>query len=89
MNVELAVTRSCHHCPMIEAELRKLGIPYSIRYVEDDAELQKKHNINGSPNILADGELVFSLLPLKLCVFCVQYFYLSQQSLAGMVFTKI
>jgi hypothetical protein len=36
-----------------------LGIPYSIRYVEEDAELQKKHNIKGSPNILVDSELVF------------------------------
>ena len=59
MNVELAVTRSCHHCPIIETELKKLGIPYSIRYVEDDVELQKKRNIKGSPNILVDGELVF------------------------------
>jgi glutaredoxin len=63
MNVELAVTRSCHHCPIIEAELKKLGIPYSIRYVEEDAELQKKHNIKGSPNILVDGELVFRGMP--------------------------
>jgi glutaredoxin len=59
MSVELAVTRSCHHCPIIETELDKLGIPYSIRYVEEDAELQKKHNIKGSANILVDSELVF------------------------------
>lgn len=63
MNVELAVTRSCHHCPLIEAELKKLGVPYSIRYVEEDAELQKKHTIKGSPNILVDGELVFRGMP--------------------------
>lgn len=60
MNVALAVTRSCPHCPSIEAELKKLGIPYSIRYMEDDVELQNKHNIKGSPNILVDGELVFN-----------------------------
>ena len=63
MNVELGVTRSCHHCPMIEAELKKLGIPYSIRDVEEDAELQTKHNIKGSPNILVDEELVFRGMP--------------------------
>ncbi len=63
MNVELAVTRSCHHCPIIEAELKRLKIPYSIRYVEDDAALQKKHNLKGSPNILVDGELVFRGMP--------------------------
>jgi glutaredoxin len=62
MNVELAVTRTCHRCPIIEAELKNLGVPYSIRYVEEDAELQKKHN-KGSPNIPVDGELVFRGMP--------------------------
>ncbi len=23
MNVEIAVTKTCHHCPLIEAELKK------------------------------------------------------------------
>ncbi len=63
MIVEIAVTKTCHHCPLIEAELKKLGIPYSIRYMEDDVELQNKHNIKGSPNILVDGELVFRGMP--------------------------
>ncbi|MCF8105353.1 MAG: thioredoxin family protein [Desulfohalobiaceae bacterium] len=63
MNVELAVTRSCYHCPILEEELKKMGIPYSIRYVEDDAALQEKYNIRGSPNILVDGELVFRGMP--------------------------
>jgi hypothetical protein len=46
---------------------------------------------DGFPQI-ATGPIAssrISLLPLKLCVFCVQYFYLSQQSHAGMMFTKI
>ncbi len=30
-----------------------------------------------------------SLLPMKLCVFCVQYFYTPQQNQTGIVFTKI
>ncbi|MCB2190665.1 MAG: glutaredoxin [Deltaproteobacteria bacterium] len=63
MDVELAVTRSCYHCPILQAELKKLGIPYSIRYLEDDPELQKRLNVKGSPNILVDGELVFRGMP--------------------------
>ncbi len=63
MNVDIAVTKTCHHCPLIEAELKKLGVPYSIRYMEDDVEFQNKHNIKGSPNILVDGELVFRGMP--------------------------
>lgn len=63
MNVEIAVTRSCQHCSIIETELKELGIPYSIRYAEDDVEFQNKHNIKGSPNILVDGELIFRGMP--------------------------
>jgi glutaredoxin len=63
MKVELAVTRTCNHCSSLEAELKKLGVPYSIRYVEEDPELQKKYTIKGSPNILVDGELVFRGMP--------------------------
>lgn len=63
MNVELAVSRSCHHCAILERELKRLGIPYAIRFVEEDAELQKTHQIKSSPNVLVDGELVFRGMP--------------------------
>jgi hypothetical protein len=36
-----------------------LGIPYFIRFAEDDVEFQNKHNIKGAPKILVDGELIF------------------------------
>ena len=63
MKIELAVTRSCHHRPILEAELKKMGLPYSIRYLEDDAELQQKFRLRGSPNVLVNGELVFRGMP--------------------------
>ena len=63
MKVELAVTRSCHHCRILEAELKKMGIPYTVCYVEEDEALRKKHNIGGSPNVLVDDELVFRGMP--------------------------
>ena len=63
MKVEIGVTRSCHHCSILEVELKKLGVPYSVRYLEDDIEIQKKYDIKGSPNILVDGELVFRGMP--------------------------
>lgn len=63
MKVELAVTRSCRHRALLETELKRLGIPCSIRYVEEDEEFQKKHAIKGSPNILVDGKLVFRGMP--------------------------
>lgn len=63
MNVELAVSRSCQHCAILEREMKKLGIPYAIRYMEDNEELQKKFQIKGSPNVLVDGELIFRGMP--------------------------
>jgi predicted thioredoxin/glutaredoxin len=63
MKIELAVTRTCHHCPILEAELKNMGIPYPVRYVEDDPDLQARYRIKGSPNILVDDELVFRGMP--------------------------
>lgn len=63
MKVELAVTRSCHHCSLLESEFREMGIPYAILYLEDDPETQKKHGIKSSPNIIVDGEVVFRGMP--------------------------
>lgn len=63
MKIELVVTRTCHHRPILETELKKLGLPYSIRYLEDDADLQQKYNLKGSPNVLVNGELVFRGMP--------------------------
>ncbi|MFO7875154.1 MAG: thioredoxin family protein [Desulfovermiculus sp.] len=63
MKVELAVTRTCKHCPILESELKKLGVPYSIRYIEDDKEIQEKYNLKKSPNILVDDHLVFRGMP--------------------------
>jgi len=48
---------------MLEEELKKIGIPYSIRYVEDDTAFEKKYDLKKSPNILVDGELVFTGMP--------------------------
>lgn len=40
-----------------------MGIPYSVRYIEDDPELQQKFKLMGSPNILMDNKLVFRGMP--------------------------
>ena len=63
MKVEILVTRTCHHIPVLKNELNRMGIPYSIRYIEENPELKKKFNLMGSPNILVDDELVFRGMP--------------------------
>ena len=35
MEVILAVTRTCPHCAVLEEELKKIGVRYCVRYVED------------------------------------------------------
>ena len=35
MNVIIAATKACCHCPMIKKELRKLGIDSSVHYFEE------------------------------------------------------
>ncbi len=63
MNVEIIVTRTCHHCRTLESELKAMGIPYSVRYIKEDKEFQKKYQVKGSPNIMVNGELVFRGMP--------------------------
>jgi len=65
MNVELVVTKTCHHCPMLETELKELEIPYSVLYIEDNPEIQERFGLRSSPNIMVDGELVFRGMPSK------------------------
>lgn len=63
MEVVLAVTKSCHHCSIIEKELGERGIPYAVRYVEDHPELVERYGLKHSPNVIVDDELVFRGMP--------------------------
>jgi hypothetical protein len=51
MEVILAVTKPCHHCPILEGELKARKIPYEIRYVEDHPQLIHEYGIQQSPNL--------------------------------------
>jgi glutaredoxin len=63
MEVILAVTKPCHHCPILEGEFKAVKIPCEIRYVEDHPELIHEYGIQQSPNIIVDGKLVFRGMP--------------------------
>ena len=63
MNVVIAVTKQCQHCPIIKRELRQLEIPYSVHYLDAHPEWIEKFGLRGSPNIIVDGELVFRKMP--------------------------
>jgi glutaredoxin len=63
MKVELAATRTCHYCHILEAELKELGVDYTVHYLEDEPELQGKVGSHSSPNILVNGKVVFRGIP--------------------------
>jgi glutaredoxin len=63
MEVIIAVTKSCGHCPILKRELDELDIPYHVHYLEEHPEWVEKFNLRGSPNLIVDGELVFRKMP--------------------------
>lgn len=63
MQVILAVTKTCRHCPIIEQEFKKMGIPYCVRYYEDHPEMVQKYKIKQSPVIIVDDIVVFHGMP--------------------------
>jgi glutaredoxin len=63
MNVIIAATKACRHCPMIKKELEKLGIDNSVHYFEDHPEIVERYNIKHSPLIIVDDEVIFNGMP--------------------------
>lgn len=63
MKVAVVVTRTCHHRPVLEQHLKDLGIPYEVRYAEDDPEFMRKYDIQCSPNLMVDGEILYRRMP--------------------------
>lgn len=63
MEVILAVTRSCHHCPILERELKRLHVPYCVRYYEEHPEILEKYGLKKSPVVIVDDEVVFNGMP--------------------------
>ena len=63
MEVILAVTKTCHHCPLLEQEFKKLGVHYCVQYYDDHPEMVQKYNIKQSPVVIVDDKVVFHGMP--------------------------
>lgn len=63
MKVKLAVTHTCHHCPIIEKELKQRDIPYEVLYVEEHPDIVQRFGLKRSPNLIADEKLIFNGMP--------------------------
>jgi glutaredoxin len=59
MKILILATKNCNHRPQLETRLKKMNIPYNLKYVEEHPELATRFKIHSSPNIIVDGEVVF------------------------------
>ncbi|MFZ5659285.1 MAG: glutaredoxin family protein [Pseudomonadota bacterium] len=63
MDVQIIATKGCTHRPNLEKELRDLGIPHQVVFVEDHPEVAARYHIRHSPNLVVDGQVVFTRQP--------------------------
>ncbi|MFH1494371.1 MAG: thioredoxin family protein [Pseudomonadota bacterium] len=59
MNVKIIATRSCSHCSGLQHELKEIGIPFEVLFVEEHPDVVVAHGIRHSPNLIVNEEVVF------------------------------
>jgi predicted thioredoxin/glutaredoxin len=72
MEIIIAATKSCNHRPILEQELKDVGINYELKFYEEHPEIFEKFNLKTSPLLICNGELVSAGMPshekiLELC----------------------
>lgn len=63
MDVMIVATHGCSHYPNIVKELKALGVPHRVAFIEDEPELARRLGLRGSPNVVVDGKVVFRRQP--------------------------
>ncbi len=61
--VLILATRTCHHRPHLEAELKKHGIPFTTVYTDERPDLLERFSIRHSPVLLVDEQPIFIGMP--------------------------
>ncbi|BAN36054.1 rhodanese-like protein [Sulfuricella denitrificans skB26] len=59
MNVKIVATKSCSHCSGLQHELKDIGIPFEVLFVEEHPDVVVAHSIRHSPNLIVNDEVVF------------------------------
>jgi glutaredoxin len=59
MDVLIIATENCNHRPLVEERLKKMNIPYQVRFIDRHPDLVKKFGVSSSPNIIVDEEVIF------------------------------
>jgi len=65
MDVQIIATRDCRHRPNLERELRMMGLPYRVVFIEDDPAVAARYGIRHSPNLVVDDEVAFRGQPTE------------------------
>lgn len=63
MDILIVATKTCHHRPLIEKELNRANLPYTLMYFEDYPELIEKYQSKNSPLIIVDDKIISRSVP--------------------------
>lgn len=59
METIIIATKNCNHQPLLAQQLDNLSVQYSIKYVEENPDLALRYDIQHSPNLVVNGDVVF------------------------------
>ena len=65
MKIVIVATKTCNHRPMLERRLQAMGVPYSVEYVDDHPELIERYDVQRSPNLVVNDQVVFRPSPTR------------------------
>jgi len=63
MDILIVATKTCQHRPMIEKELNRANLPYTVMYFEDYPELIEKYHSKHSPLLIVDEKVISRSVP--------------------------
>ncbi len=63
MKLLILATKNCNHRKILEQRLNALGVPYEVKYFEENPDLMETLQLQQSPNIIIDDQVVFKAAP--------------------------
>lgn len=57
--IVIVASKTCSHYPLLEQELRKLGVACEVRFVEENPDLIEEYGLDQSPNLVVGDMVVF------------------------------
>lgn len=63
MDILIVATKTCQHRPMVEKELNRANLPYTVWYFEDHPDLVEKYQSKHSPLLIVDDKVIARSVP--------------------------